>query len=157
MHDAYRQRETALATAMEDRTDWERATRQQRQLAVAADAELRRRHPQEPWPPLRSAEPEPEPEPAPESGATPVDMTATVRLIDDMAARHRELTAKLADRQSIMTPADDPDYDNLTQAFPDWTPTRRDAILQPPKPQITPSAPILELTAERDRDMEPGG
>jgi hypothetical protein len=84
-------------------------------------------------------------------------MTATVRLIDDMAARHRELTAKLADRQSIMTPADDPDYDNLTQAFPDWTPTRRDAILRPPKPQITPSARILELTAERDRDMEPGG
>ena len=36
--------ETAWATAMEDRTDWERATRQQRQLAVAADAELRR-HP----------------------------------------------------------------------------------------------------------------
>ena len=58
MHDAYRQRETALAAAMADRADWERATRQQRQLAVAADAELRRRHPAEPWPPLRSAEPE---------------------------------------------------------------------------------------------------
>ena len=57
MHDAYRQRETALATAMDDRIDWERATRQQRQLAVAADAELRRRHPPSPGP--RSAPPNP--------------------------------------------------------------------------------------------------
>jgi hypothetical protein len=57
MHKAYRQRETALATAMEDRTDWERATRHQRQLAVAADAELRRRHSIEPWP--RCAPPNP--------------------------------------------------------------------------------------------------
>jgi len=140
---------------MEDRTDWERATRRQRQLAVAADAELRRRHPKEPWPPLRSAEPEPEPEP--ESSAAQVDMTATARLIDDLAARHRAFTAKLADRQSIMIPADDPDYDGLAQPFPAWTPTRRDAILQPPTPQITPSARILELTADRDRDREPGG
>ena len=58
MHDAYRQRETALAQTMDDRADWERATRHQRQLAVAADAELRRRHPGQNWPPLRSAEPE---------------------------------------------------------------------------------------------------
>ena len=57
MHDAYRQHETAFAATMADRTEWERATRHQRQLAVAADAELRRRHPDQPWPPLRSAEP----------------------------------------------------------------------------------------------------
>jgi hypothetical protein len=57
MHEVYEERETALAAAMEDRTDWVRATRQQRQLAVAADGELRR-HPGQPWPPLRSAEPE---------------------------------------------------------------------------------------------------
>ena len=61
MRQAYEERATALATAMEDRTDWERATRQQRQLAVAADAELRRRHPSQRWQPLRSAEPAPQP------------------------------------------------------------------------------------------------
>jgi hypothetical protein len=44
---------------MADRDDWEKATVQQRHLAVAADAELRRRHPDEHYPPLRSAEPEP--------------------------------------------------------------------------------------------------
>jgi len=58
MHDVYRRHETALATAMTDRADWELTTRQQRQLAVAADTELRRRHPGQSWLPLRSAEPD---------------------------------------------------------------------------------------------------
>jgi hypothetical protein len=44
---------------MADRTDWDAATRAQRQLAVAADAELRRRHLDQSFSPLRSAEPEP--------------------------------------------------------------------------------------------------
>jgi hypothetical protein len=47
---------------MADRADWEQATRHQRQLAVAADTELRRRHPDQRWPALRSAEPELTPE-----------------------------------------------------------------------------------------------
>ena len=54
---AYRQRETVFAQTMADRADWETATRAQRQLAVAADAELRRRHPGQHFAPLRSAEP----------------------------------------------------------------------------------------------------
>ena len=40
VHDAYRKRETMLATVMADRADWGQATRRQRQLAVASDAEL---------------------------------------------------------------------------------------------------------------------
>jgi hypothetical protein len=44
---------------MADRADWDAATCAQRHLAVAADAELRRRHPGQHFPPLRSAEPEP--------------------------------------------------------------------------------------------------
>ena len=56
---AYRQRETVFAQTMADRADWDTATRAQRQLAVAADAELRRRHPGQYFSPLRSAEPEP--------------------------------------------------------------------------------------------------
>ena len=58
---AYRQRETVFVQTMADRADWDTATRAQRQLAVAADAELRRRHPGQHFPPLRSAEPEPPP------------------------------------------------------------------------------------------------
>lgn len=42
-----------LAVTMADRADWERVTRQQRLLAVAADAELRRRQPDlSRWSPL---------------------------------------------------------------------------------------------------------
>jgi hypothetical protein len=33
----------------------------------------------------------------------------------------------------------------------------RDAILQPPKPQITPSAEILQVAAEHDSEHEAGG
>ena len=45
MHDAYREREATFAAVMADRADWDAATRHQRQMAVAADAEIRRRHP----------------------------------------------------------------------------------------------------------------
>jgi hypothetical protein len=59
MHDAYADRETTFAAVMADRAAWDAATRHQRHLAVAADAELRRRHPTQKYPPLRSAEPPP--------------------------------------------------------------------------------------------------
>jgi hypothetical protein len=59
MHHAYRKREEIFAGVMDDRAAWEQATAQQRRLAVAADAELRRRHPDQRFEPLRSAEPEP--------------------------------------------------------------------------------------------------
>jgi hypothetical protein len=57
MDDAYGERERVFAGVMADRSDWEAATRAQRHLAVAADAELRRRHPEQRFTPLRSAEP----------------------------------------------------------------------------------------------------
>lgn len=153
MHDTYRQRETALAVSMADRTDWEQATRHQRQLAVAADAELRRRHPTQPWPPLRSAEPEPD------HGNTPMatlaaDTERTRQRITDLAVRHREFTEKLAERQHLMIPAEDPDLEDLGPAFPDWPAPGTDAILQPPRPHIPPSEQILEHVTGRDADHE---
>jgi hypothetical protein len=53
-----------------------------------------------------------------------------------------------------MTPAEDPDYEDLGPAFPAWAPPDRDAILQPPKPQIQPSPQILERATDRYLDME---
>jgi hypothetical protein len=154
MGDAYRQRETAFATTMDDRSDWEHATRRQRQLAVAAAAELRRRHPNQPWPPLRSAEPEPRHD---SRALTPaVDMTQTARRIEDLAARHREFGGRLAERQRLMIPAQDPDFEDIAPAFPAWTAPARDAILQPPKPQIQPSQQIMQQIANRDPDREVG-
>jgi conjugative relaxase-like TrwC/TraI family protein len=158
MHDLYRDREAAFAAAMEDRADWEQATRHQQQLAVAADAELRRRHPAQPWPPLRSAEPELTPaNQPPDLTLTPevdFDLEQAAQLIGDLPARHREFADRLAHRQTLMIPAEDPDYEDLGLAFPAWTAPDRDAILQPPKPLIPPSGRLLQVSADRDRDIE---
>ena len=56
MRDHYQQQEQALARAMTDRQEWEQATARSRRLAIAADTELRRRHPYRKIELLRSAE-----------------------------------------------------------------------------------------------------
>jgi hypothetical protein len=156
LEQAYRQRETVFAQTMADRADWDTATRAQRQLAVAADAELRRRHPGQYFPPLRSAEPEPAP------GTQRAELTLTPdqspgeidQWITDLATGHRTFAGKLADRQSQAVPSDDPDYADLGPAFPAWTSPRKEPILQPPMPEIPPSPRILERVMDRDVDWE---
>src|SRR5262249_5269298 len=59
LREAYREPEKIADGVMDDRAAWEQSPAQQRRLAVAADAELRRRHPDQRFEPLRSAEPEP--------------------------------------------------------------------------------------------------
>ena len=153
---AYRQRETVFAQTMADRADWDKATRAQRQLAVAADDELRRRHPGQHFPPLRSAEPEPA------TGTQRADLTLTPdqspgengHWLKDLAAGHRTFADKLASRQSQTVPSEDPDYGDLGPAFPAWTSPRREPILQPPMPEIPPSPRILERAIDRDADWE---
>ena len=143
---------------MADRADWEAATRVQRHLAVAADAELRRRHPEQRFTPLRSAEPHP----ATDAQRAELALTAgrdipeAGQWIKDLAAGRRTFADKLANRQSQMIPSEDPDYGDLCQAFPSWTGSGKGAILQPPKPQIRPSARVLERVADRDADIEAG-
>jgi hypothetical protein len=156
MHDAYAEREAVFAAVMADRQDWEQATRQQRQLAVAADAELRRRHPGQQHPPLRSAEPPP----TAEVQGAELTLTAGEEIpelgqwITGLAAQRREFARRLAERQSLMIPAEDPDYEDQGPAFPAWQGAAKDAILQPPKPQIQPSPQILERVTDRDPDRE---
>jgi len=141
---------------MADRAEWEQATVQQRHLAVAADAELRRRHPGQHYLALRSAEPQPATsaqldELTLTAGEQPAEMGQRIK---DLATGHRAFAGKLADRQNLMIPAEDPDYGDLGPAFPAWTGPGRDAILQPPKPQIPPSPQILQRAMERDADWE---
>jgi hypothetical protein len=141
---------------MADRTDWDEANRQQRHLAVAADAELRRRHPAQPFHPLRSAEPKPL------SQEQRAELTLTAerppaemgQWIKDLAAGHRAFADRLADRQSVRIASQDPDYGDLGLAFPAWTGLGKDAILQPPKPEIPPSSLVLERATNRDADRE---
>jgi hypothetical protein len=156
MHDAYADREVTFAAVMADRADWDAATRHQRHLAVAADAELRRRHPTQTYPPLRSAEPPPPTQTQrDELTLTAADQTpAPGQWIKDLAAQRRAFADKLADRQSLKIPAEDPHYGDLGQAFPPWPKPARAAILQPPKPEIEPSERILERALEPDLDME---
>ena len=156
LHEVYRQRETVFAATMADRAEWDAATRAQRHLAIAADAELRRRHPEQRFTPLRSAEPQPATQaerdeltltagqPSPEMG----------QWIKDLAAGHHAFADKLAERQSLMVPSEDPGYGDLGRAFPPWPGTARGAILQPPKPEIRPSPQVLQRAADRDADWE---
>ena len=156
MRDRYRQQETLFAQTMADRQEWEHATAHSRHLAIAADAELRRRHPDQQIEPLRSAEP------APVSDTDREQLTlAPDKKIGEMAAWIRDLAAqrqafreKIEERQGLMVPSEDPDWGDLGEAFPAWQAPGRDAILQPPKPQITPSAKILQLAEERDTEPE---
>jgi hypothetical protein len=150
LRDLYRKQEQVLARAMADREKWEQATPSSRHLAIAADAELRRRHPDQQIEPLRSAEPalvshsECE-QLRPDSKSTEAD--AWIR---DPAAQRQAFRARLNERQ-------DPDWARLGQTLPSWWAPRRDAILQPPQPQITPTATIPELTAECDISPEAAG
>ena len=156
LHEAYQHRETVFAATMADRADWDAATRAQRHLAVAADAELRRRHPGQHHPPLRSAEPQP----ATQAQRDELTLTAgkqtpeTGQWIKELAAAHQTFAGTLAERQSVTVPSEDPDYGDLGQAFPPWPGPARDAILQPPKPEITPSLQVLQRAADRDADPE---
>jgi len=68
--------------------------------------------------------------------------------IADLAAAHRTFAGRLADRQSLMIPSEDPDHGDLGQAFPAWTGTGREPILRPPKPEIRPSPQILQHAAD---------
>jgi hypothetical protein len=158
LHEAYRQRETVFAMVMADRADWDSATRAQRHLAVAADGELRRRHPDQHFSPLRSAEPQP----ATDTQRAELIVTSGERIremsqwIKDLAASHRTFAERLADRQSMRIPSQDPAFGDLGQAFPAWPRPGRDAILQPPKPEIPPSRQSLERVSDRDADWKPG-
>jgi hypothetical protein len=74
--------------------------------------------------------------------------------IKDLASGRLVFADRLADRQSVKIPSEDPDYGDLGQAFPAWSRASRGAILQPPKPEMTPSPRILQRAMDRDADWE---
>jgi hypothetical protein len=156
MGNRYRQQETLFAQTMTDRTEWEHATAHSRRLAIAADAELRRRYPNLQIKPLHSAEP---------ASVCDIDrekLTLTpdkkigemAAWIRDLAARRQAFGEKFEERQGLMVPNEDPDWGDLGEAFPVWQASGRDAILQPPKQQIMPATKILQLAQERDTEFE---
>jgi hypothetical protein len=159
MRDHHQQQETIFARTMADRLEWEHATAASRHLAIAADAELRRRQPGQKIEPLRTAEPAPVSDTDREQLTLTPDKTIgeMADWIRDLAAQRQAFREKIDERRGLMVPSEDPDWGDLGEAFPAWRAPGRDAILQTPRPQITPSARILQLAAERDTEPEAAG
>jgi AAA domain/TrwC relaxase len=157
LRDHYQQRQQSFARDMTDRQEWEQATAGSRRLAIAADTELRRRHPHHKIKPLRSAEPalvsddeRQHPDLTPRQGST-----ETARM-DGLTVQPQASRAAM-NEQGQRIPREDVTQVNPGKASPASRAPWRDAILQPPKPQITPSPEILARVAEHDIEHEAGG
>jgi hypothetical protein len=159
MSEHYRQRETILAQTMADRQEWEHATADSRRLAIAADAELRRRHPDQTIEPLRSAEPAPVTDTESDRPhAVPDERIGQMtEWIHELAAQRQAFRATLERRQTLKAPSDDPSGWSDVGGIHTWKTLGQDAILQPPKPSIPPSTRILQRTAEQDIEPEAAG
>jgi hypothetical protein len=158
MGEHYRQREMIFAQTMADRQEWEHATAHSRRLAVAADAELRRRHPSHKIEPLRSAEPAPVSGRQNDQSHLELDtrigeMSSRIR---DLEIRGQAFRAALQKRQALKVLNNDRRLGDLGNPFASWRTPGQDAILQPPKPSVAPSSTILQRVAEHDAEPEAG-
>jgi hypothetical protein len=68
--------------------------------------------------------------------------------ITQLAAERRAVAGRMDERQAILIPGEDPDYVPLGLAWPTWAERDRDAILQPPKPEMRPSPLVLQRAAD---------
>lgn len=127
---------------MEDRKLWDKLTEGSRRLAVQADSELRRRHPDRKIRPLESAEPKVPDEPTVEPG-----------WLTDLNQQRRVFREELEARQNVMVPNEDPDWEHEGPAWTVWQ-GQRDAILQPPKREIQPAEGVLEAAHQLDAEPE---
>ena len=127
---------------MEDRGLWDKLTQGSRQLAVQADSEIRRRHPDQKIKPLESAEPKVPGEALPDPG-----------WLAELAEQRRVFREELEARRSVPVPNEDPDWEAEGPAWPQWH-AQREAILQPPKTEMQPAEGALEATLGRDSEHE---
>jgi conjugative relaxase-like TrwC/TraI family protein len=161
LHAWYEQRAADLEPHDAKYREAEHVTEATRRLATAADSVLRRRHPERHIEPLQSAEPGPvtEPEreqllsPEPEALAEPAKPPEWV---GRLAAARDALQEKLDERKAVRIPADDHEMQDLGDAWPAPRPRERDAILQPPPPEIPPSPRLGDRDMGRDIDREAG-
>ncbi len=111
-------------------------------LAVQADLEFRRRHPDRKIRPLESAEPKAPEESLPEPS-----------WLSELNEQRRVFREELEARQNVMVPPEDSDWEDEGPAWQVWQ-AQRDAILQPPKPEIQPAEGVLEAAHQRDTEHE---
>jgi predicted transcriptional regulator len=110
----------------------------------------RRRYPEMRIEPLRSAEPgEVTDEQRAELDVLPERQEyRPPSWVRELAEARKAFSEKLAERQSVAEPHEDPDYADVGPAFPSWPQQDRDVVLQPPKPPIPPSERLAEREAE---------
>jgi hypothetical protein len=196
-----------LAETQETRQQWEALTEPTRRVAIAADLELRRRHPGVVLEPLRSAEPagilSPDPVPATQRedvwvqetldgtahlaraeaenaaappgeptltsvqreargqqalGLTPPTVHAEVpELVHRIRENARKAQEEIDKLRSTAQYAEDDDAVYLGTAWGDLARRDRDAIVQPPKPDVMPASAILQHAQQRQaaREAEP--
>ena len=141
---------------MADRQEWEHATARSRRMAIAADTELSRRHTDQKIAPLRFAEPVP----VSDAEHKRLHLAAGGRLTEatvqtgDLAVQRQTFREKMAERQRLLMPGEDLDWIGLDETSPSLLAPGHSAIMQPPKPQITPSATILQIATEHDTELE---
>jgi hypothetical protein len=138
----HREHEITLGAVKEERNLWDKLTEGPRRLAVQADAELRRRHPNRKLRPLQSAEP-----------TAPKELLAHPGWLTELDNQRRLFRQELEARQNVMIPAEDPEREDQGPAWTVWQ-AQCDAILQPPKPQIRPADGVLEAAQQRDTQPE---
>jgi len=128
---------------MEDRNLWHKLTEGPRRLAVQADAEYRRRHPGRKLRALESAEPQ-----------APDELLTRPGWLAELDEQRRVFRQELEALQNVMIPSKDPEREHEGPAWTVWE-AQRDAILQPPKPQIRPAEGVLEAAQQRDTQPQP--
>jgi hypothetical protein len=207
MHGKATQIADILAGAQETRRQWEALTESTRRAAIAADDELRRRHPGVRLEPLKSAErisagadrlmaemprehvwvqetldgglhlPDAttkatghKQDQVPVVADREVPNQLTMALKPEAAARPvpegllrirdnaRRVQEQIDQLRTIPEFAEDDDAAYLGPGWGALTRRDRDAILQPPKPDLTPARAVLQRTGNRvpDREPEPG-
>ena len=73
----------------------------------------------------------------------------------EAAAHAREQQARIDELLWLRQPSDDPDEIDLGNPWSALADQEREAIIQPPKPEIPAAQPVIE--AAHERDMEAGG
>ena len=189
-----------LAAAQETRRQWAALTEPTRRMALAADLELRRRHPDAKLAPLTGTAdagpapadrtdarawvrqvlvPDPATPPAPSerqtsasnpAGDVPVRHAAFRQQLDRsdaaIAGDAAERLARIMDnarraQEQIDYLRGQPEYadhDNTIYLGPAWNVQarrERDAIIQPPKPDLAPAPAVLERSEARTAEPEP--
>jgi hypothetical protein len=145
-----------FAETMDARAEWEKNTEQGRHLAVAAHSEYMRRHPDAQLQPMKSAEP-PQPDEEERAALQPERAEHEApQWVAELAERNRAAMARIDERRGLVVPSEDHEWQDDGLAWPAEARRERDAVIQPPKPEIKPAEPVAQAAAAQATAREAG-